>query len=75
LQQRIAGNYVVAMHGGKAESTELPDHGEATEPECPVCGETLILDRCPLGHTEDPLLAAKAADKTREKVGEFAEDS
>jgi hypothetical protein len=45
------------MHGGKAESTERPDHGEATEPECPVCGETLILDRCRVGHTEEAIPA------------------
>jgi hypothetical protein len=45
------------------------------EPQCPICGETLILDRCPNGYTEDPLVEARRGDRPHERVGELAEDS
>jgi hypothetical protein len=63
------------MEGGEALPGERPDFGAATEPNCPACGETLVLGRCPAGHTEDPLLDAEIAERPREQVGELAEDS
>ena len=63
------------MDATRGRQPERPDFGEGTEPQCPICGETLVLGRCPKGHTEDPLVEAQLGDKPRERVGELGEDS
>jgi hypothetical protein len=81
----LEGPNLVVMEEDRRRQPERADYGEASEPHCPVCGETLIVDldeetpmtafRCPKGHTEDPLIEAKIEPRTRERVGEQGEDS
>ena len=48
-----------------ADHPERPDYGEATEPQHPVCGETLVRGRCPNSHTDDPLVATPLRERAQ----------